>query len=91
MKIQVLGSGCANCKRLYEMTKEVVQDKELKMEVEYITDISKIIEMGVMQTPVVAVDGTPVIVGVPTKEDLIDAIVSLKSDKKCTCGKGCCQ
>ena len=43
----------------------------LKTEVEYITDISKIIEMGVMASPVLAVDGKPVLVGqLPDKEKI---------------------
>ena len=63
MKIQVLGSGCPTCKKLYELTKQAVQEMGIKEEVEYITDISKIIEMGVMSSPVLAVDDKPVLVG----------------------------
>ena len=43
MKITVLGSGCATCKALYELTKKAVVELGLKDEVEYITDISKIV------------------------------------------------
>ena len=63
MKIQVLGSGCPTCKKLYELTQQAVKELNLNEEVEYITDISKIIEMGVMSSPVLAVDGKPVMVG----------------------------
>jgi small redox-active disulfide protein 2 len=63
MKIQVLGSGCATCKKLHEITQKAVTELGLKEKVEYITDISKIIEMGIMQTPVLAVDGKPVMTG----------------------------
>lgn len=63
MRIQVLGSGCATCKKLHEITQKAVIELGLKEKVEYITDISKIIEMGVMQTPVLAVDGKPVMTG----------------------------
>jgi len=62
-KIQVLGSGCPTCKKLYELTKQVVKELNLNKEVEYVTDISKIIEMGVMSSPVLAVDGKPILVG----------------------------
>ena len=61
--IQVLGSGCVTCKKLYEITKKVVLDMGVKVEVEYVTDIQKIIEMGVMQSPLIAVNGKPVILG----------------------------
>ena len=63
MKIQVLGSGCPTCKKLFELTKKAVEELELKTEVEYITDIQKIIEMGVMSSPVLAINGKPIITG----------------------------
>lgn len=63
MKIQVLGSGCPTCKKLYELTRQAIKELNLNEEVEYITDVSKIIEMGVMSSPVLAVDGKPVMVG----------------------------
>jgi small redox-active disulfide protein 2 len=63
MKIQVLGSGCPTCKKLHELTQQAVKELNLNEEVEYITDISKIIEMGVMSSPVLAVDGKPLMVG----------------------------
>jgi small redox-active disulfide protein 2 len=63
MTIQVLGSGCTTCKRLYELTKQAVTELKLNIEVEYITDVSKIIEMGIMSTPVLAVNWKPVMVG----------------------------
>lgn len=63
MKIQVLGSGCSTCKSLYELTKKAVSDLGMHEEVEYITDVSKIVEMGVMSSPVLAINGKPVMVG----------------------------
>lgn len=63
MKIQVLGSGCSTCKKLHEITQKAVNEMGLKEKVEYITDISKIIEMGIMATPVLAVNGHPVMTG----------------------------
>ena len=63
MKIQVLDSGCPTCKKLYELTQQAIKELNLNEEVEYITDVTKIIEMGVMNSPVLAVNGKPVIVG----------------------------
>jgi len=75
MKIQVLGSGCPTCKKLYELTKEAVAQLSLQEEVEYITDVSKIVEMGVMSSPVLAVNGKPVMVGfVPDIEKIKDLL-----------------
>ena len=66
MKIQVLGSGCAKCKKLYEVTQEVVKNLGLKAEVEYVTGdkgMQAIIEIGVMSSPVLAIDGKVVLSG----------------------------
>lgn len=63
MKIEVLGSGCPSCHRLFELTQKAAKELDLKVEVTYVTDIQKIIEMGVMQVPVLAIDGKPVMTG----------------------------
>ena len=66
MKIQVLGSGCPTCKKLYELTKQAVEETGLKEEVEYLTGqegVQKMIDMGVMSSPVLAIDGKPAITG----------------------------
>lgn len=98
MKIQILGSGCTNCKKLYELTKTAVKELAIDANVEYITDVSKIIEMGVMQTPVLAVDGKPILTGfVPNIEKIKNVLLASKShkkisstEKKCNCKPGCC-
>ena len=74
MKIQVLGSGCPTCKKLYELTQQAIKEINLNEEVEYITDISKIIEMGVMQSPVLAVDGKPILTGFDDVEKIKNLI-----------------
>jgi small redox-active disulfide protein 2 len=94
MKIQVLGSGCPTCKKLYELTKEAVKQLNLDENVEYSTDVSKIIEMGVMSSPVLAVNDKPVMVGfLPDMEKIKKAIMSgtVPKDKigTCSCGGNC--
>jgi len=66
MKVQVLGSGCPTCKKLYELTKQAVEKADLKEKVEYLTGqegIQKMIDMGVMSSPVLAINGKPVMTG----------------------------
>ena len=95
MKIQVLGSGCPTCKQLFEQTKEAVLSLGLKAEVEYFTDISKIIELGIMSSPVLVVDGKPVMVGAPGSTDKIKSLLSdekvefIDEKPKCSCGGNC--
>ena len=61
--IEVLGSGCPTCKKLFEITKQAVTELGLEIKVEYLNDVQKIITMGVMQSPVLAVNGKPAMVG----------------------------
>lgn len=94
MIIQVFGSGCANCKKLFELTKEAVKELELKTEVEYISDAQKIVELGVMSSPVLAIDGKAIISGsVPSLQKIKEAIIGSTSQsnscQNCSCGGKC--
>jgi len=78
MKIQVLGSGCSTCKNLFELTKKAVEELSLKTEVDYLTGTegtNKIVEMGIMSSPVLTVNNKPVMVGfTPDIEHIKDLI-----------------
>ena len=63
MEIKVIGPGCANCKRLWEVTKQAVKEAGLETEIEYVTDIQKMVEMGIIQTPALAINGKVVLSG----------------------------
>jgi small redox-active disulfide protein 2 len=63
MEIKVVGSGCANCKNLLEITKRAVEELGLKIEIGYVTDIQKMVEMGIMQTPALAINDKVVLSG----------------------------
>ncbi len=76
MKIQVLGSGCTTCKNLFELVKKAAAELGLPDEVEYSTDVSKIIEMGVMSSPVLAIDGKPVMVGATASLDRVKELLT---------------
>ena len=58
MKIQILGSGCPNCKQLEQNAREAASNLGITAEFEKITSVDTIVEMGVMRTPGLAVDGT---------------------------------
>jgi small redox-active disulfide protein 2 len=57
MKIQILGSGCPKCKALEANARAAVEEISLAAEIEKVTDIDDIMEMGVMMTPALAIDG----------------------------------
>ena len=62
-KIHVLGTGCPKCKQLTQNAEEAVKELGADFEVEKVTDITKIVEFGVMSTPSLVVDGKVVVVG----------------------------
>jgi small redox-active disulfide protein 2 len=63
-KIKILGSGCAKCKKMAEVAESVARDMGIEISLEKITDIKKIVEFGVMTTPVLIVDDEIKIAGV---------------------------
>jgi len=79
MKVQILGSGCAKCKLLEQHTREAVAELGIQADVEKITDTDAIMEMGVMMTPALAIDGDVKSVGkVLTKEQVMTFIMGGK-------------
>jgi len=57
MKIEVLGTGCAKCKKLMENTEKAIKNSGVKAEVIKVEDIEKIMEYGVMSTPALVLNG----------------------------------
>jgi small redox-active disulfide protein 2 len=78
-EIAVLGTGCPSCKKLFELTTQAVQELGIETKVEYITDIQKILAMGVMQTPVLAVNGAPIMTGATNNIDTIKNLLTQES------------
>jgi len=75
MEIQVFGSGCPTCKKLYEMTKQAVLENGLNLEVKYITDVAEIVEMGLLRSPALVIDNEIAVAGrVPSTEELKEII-----------------
>ena len=61
--IKVLGAGCKSCHEQYENAKAAVKTMGLDIEVEYITDMEKVMEYGVMSMPAIVVNEKVVSMG----------------------------
>lgn len=69
--LQILGTGCAKCKKLAENTEAAAKELNLDYELVKVTGINAIMGFGVMMTPALAVDGQVKVVGkVPTVAEL---------------------
>ena len=63
MNIKVLGGGCRNCENLLAAVKEAAAEKGIEAEIEYITDMARIMEYGIMSTPALMIDNKVVSMG----------------------------
>ena len=71
MNIKILGTGCANCNQLENLTKEVLKEMGIEARIEHITDIKKIMEYPLMSTPALVINEELVVAGkVPEKTKL---------------------
>ena len=61
--IKVLGAGCKSCHEQYENAMAAVRAMELDTEVEYITDMEKVMGYGVMRMPAIVVNEKVVSMG----------------------------
>ncbi len=75
-KVQILGTGCPKCKKLFEATQQAVRDFGIEAEVTKVEDINEIMRFGVMMTPALVVDGVVKISGRIPKPDELKAMIS---------------
>ena len=73
--IKVLGAGCKSCREQYEYAKEAVKAMGLSAEVEYITDMQKVTEYGVMSMPAIVVNEKVVAMGKVLKANEVAALL----------------
>ena len=70
-KLQILGIGCAKCAKLATAAEQAAKTLGLDYQMEKVTDLNKIMSLGVMMTPALVVDGQVKVAGrVPSVEDL---------------------
>lgn len=71
MKIEILGTGCAKCKKTKEIVEQAVAELGIDAEVVKVEDMDVALDYGVMITPAVVVDGDVKVAGkVPTVEKI---------------------
>lgn len=69
--IKILGTGCAKCKMLAEVTDTAAKILSLDCRIEKVTDIAEIMGYGVMTTPALVVDGEVKVSGrVPSVDEI---------------------
>lgn len=70
-KLQILGTGCAKCAKLADVTESAAKALGVEYQIEKVTDIQKIMGFGVMMTPALVVDGVVKVSGkVPSVDEV---------------------
>jgi small redox-active disulfide protein 2 len=79
MKIKIIGSGCPTCHKLHEMVLSLKKEGKIKADVEYSKDINELIELGVIGSPALLVNGKVANVGMPENEIKLLEIIKKSS------------
>ena len=81
MKIEVLGTGCAKCKKLHKLVETVVAETGATVEVTKVEKIEEIMKYGVAFTPALVIDGTVKAAGGIPKAAQIEAWIEAATDE----------
>ncbi len=71
MRIQIAGPGCPNCQTTERNVVNACAELGLSADISHVTNIAEILDLGVMRTPAVVLDGEVVVSGrVPSVGEL---------------------
>ena len=71
MLIKILGTGCAKCQRLEQLTREVVAELGIDAQFDHVRDMPAIMAYPVMSTPALVIDEQVMVFGrMPSKEEI---------------------
>ena len=71
MLIKILGTGCAKCQRLEQLTREVVAEQGIDASFEHVRDMKEIMAYPITTTPALVIDEEVMVFGrMPSKEEI---------------------
>ncbi len=77
LTIKVLGSGCANCKRVEQITRKIVEELAIEAEIVKVTEYPKIMAYNVISTPGLVINEQVVCAGrIPTAAEVTTWLTS---------------
>jgi small redox-active disulfide protein 2 len=81
LNIKVLGSGCANCKRLESETRAALDAAGIAYELEKVTEYTDIMAYGVMTTPALVINEKVVSSGrIPARSKIVELAHEVESN-----------
>lgn len=71
MQIKILGTGCAKCQRLEQLTREVVAELGVDATFDHVRDMQAIMAYPIMTTPALVIDEEVMVFGrMPSKDEI---------------------
>jgi small redox-active disulfide protein 2 len=78
MKIEILGSGCPNCTKLFEMTQRLASELGIQCEIEKVKEMDRILSYTILSTPAIVINGEVKVAGrIPTEEEVKEHLRSV--------------
>ncbi len=79
LQVKILGPGCAKCKNLERLTREVVEENSIDAEITKVEDIMDIMKYNILATPALVINEKVVIKGrLVTKTEIKKQFESFK-------------
>ena len=77
MKVKILGTGCAKCNQLDNITKDALKEMGIEVQIDHVRDIKKIMEYPILATPGLVINEEVVLAGrVPSKAEVTKIITT---------------
>ena len=71
MLIKILGSGCAKCQRLEQLTREAAAELGIDAQFDHVREMNKIMAYPIMTTPALVIDEAVKVSGrMPSKDEI---------------------
>ena len=71
MLIKILGSGCAKCQRLEQLTREAAAELGIDAQFDHVRELDKIMAYPIMTTPALVIDEKVKVSGrMPSKDEI---------------------
>jgi small redox-active disulfide protein 2 len=81
VEIQILGPGCANCKRLYQEAERAVAQSGVAATLTKVESMEEIASFGILRTPGLVIDGKVVASGrVPLTPEIVTMITTAAAE-----------
>jgi small redox-active disulfide protein 2 len=82
MEIKILGIGCANCKRVESVARQVVEEMGVEATITEVTDMNDIVSYDILTTPGLVIDEKVVSSGrIPSKAEVTSWVASALAEE----------